>query len=260
MASRPRPLLRRLAPLLGAVLASLALAAPARGDEIFVLDSGTVLRGVPIREADGRIVVRLSGFGDDARVTLETSRIVRRFSTREPGPKGLRPPPVAAEDAPGEGQPAAVWTPPALVLDPVPPEEPELDEEGFFERLGRVLGMSVPPDANGRVALLVLVIMALMALVGLGARLVEVEGLTLGRTALLALLLAAILGANLLFEAETLRADRAVWALPLQAALWLVSARLLTRCEFSRAVLLLAFVLFGVLVGLFAAGAVLVSF
>ena len=79
------------------------------------------------------------------------------------------------------------------------------------------------------------------------------------RTAVMGVLLGALLMANVFADDYLLRADRAVWVLPLEALAWMTAALLVLRCGLGRAVLLLAFVLFSLGVVVFTAGAVLVT-
>jgi hypothetical protein len=258
-----RPLLA-----LAAVLVLLAAAGRrAAAEDVLVLDNGSVLRGVVVKETDKTIVLRMSGFIEDARVTVDVRRIVRRYVSIDKPTRTVMGAPVTPRSLPTDGP---FWTPGAEhVVEPVPGtgvgpyevhEEPDLHGEGFFDRLARVVDMSMPPDTTSRTVLAGLAFLGLLALVALGARIVEIEGLTLGRAALLTALLGACLAADVWFRGDLLRADRALWVLPVQAAAWLVAAGALLRCGPSRAVLLLAFVTFGTGVTVFTGGAVLVTF
>lgn len=254
---------------LAVLLASLVLAAlgarAARADEVFVLDNGMVLRGTALKESASEVVVRLSDFAEDARVTVEVARIVsRRAGTagrpqavpHEARPRFTDGPTTWDADVPRLD--GGTWARPALESEPL--EEPSVRHEGFFERLGRVALLAMPGDAPTRAVLLLLYLAALLALVGLGGRLLEIEGLNLPRAATLAAALGAMVLSDALYRDLLLRADRALWIVPCQAAAWLALAFGLLRCDLGKGVLLLAFLLFSLGVVAFAAGAVLVAF
>jgi hypothetical protein len=78
--------------------------------------------------------------------------------------------------------------------------------------------------------------------------------------AVLAVLLGGILGADVLWNREMLRADRAIWVLPVQGLGWLTAAMGILRESPGRVILLFAFVLFSLTVAMFTAGAILVSY
>jgi hypothetical protein len=256
--------------LRAAVVAGLlvVLGGAARADEIIVLDNGAVLRGDVVREDADHLEVSLAGFREEARVRVERSRIVERRSGRSPLPPRH---PLHADEA----SLPADWSARAKPVDPMPPiqvfgpgphagalpaEEPPAEHEAFFSRLVRVIRLSIPRDRTSRSALAVLLLMALVALVGMGGRLGEIETMGLVRTTLLAFFLGAILSANVFMQDVLLRADRAVWVLPLEALVWTLAALAVLRCGLGRAVLLLAFVMFSLGVVVFTAGAVLVTF
>lgn len=252
-------MLQRLLILAAFLLAALAGRARA-AEEVIVLDNGTVFRGHVISQRDGEIELRLSGFGRDATVTVAQSRIVSRFV------------PVRAEHKPDrEETPFSDWAGQARVVETdgertqagggaLPPEEPRARDEGFFERLGRVTRLSLPPALPGQLLIGLLLFVALFALVTLGGRLAEIESMGWIRTSALAMLLGGFLVADVLHHDALLRADRATWVLPAEGVVWLLVAGALLRCGFARTVLLFAFVLFSLAVMAFAAGAILVQF
>jgi hypothetical protein len=251
-----------LAALVGALLFG---AAPARADEVFVLDNGMVLRGTAMSESKEKVVLRLTDFPDDARITVETNRIV----SRRPGTvgKAVLPPPTPmsrATDVPN-GDYASVprltapgWKPTQVTLTPL--DDPLPQHESFAERLRRVALMAMPEDVVARGVIAVLFFVALLALVGLGGRLLEIEGLNLLRSSLLAGLLGAIILADFFCRDVLLRADSALWVLPAQAVSWLALTFAIVRCGIGKSVLLLAFMLFSLAVVTFTAGGVLVAF
>ena len=75
-------------PLFGLLLISLlsafAFVDVAEADEIFVLKGGTVVRGYVMREEDDKLVIRLTGFAESGRVTIEKSQVVERYVARDP--------------------------------------------------------------------------------------------------------------------------------------------------------------------------------
>jgi hypothetical protein len=242
-----------------------AWAGVAQADEVFELDNGMVLRGTPVKETGTQVVLKLSGFSDEARITVETARIVhRRPGNRGPGMGPAETTLARATDAPTSGTSdvprmgTRTWVPPSLEDDTL--EEPEVHHEGFFERLRRVALMAMPGDVGTRSALGALFFAALLALVGLGGRLLEIEGLNLPRALVLAGTLGLVVLSDTLYRETLLRADRALWIVPMQAAAWLGLTLALTRCGLGKAVLLLAFLLFSLSVVSFTAGSVLISF
>jgi hypothetical protein len=256
-----RPVLL-LALLLGALVCG---ASAARADEVFVLDNGMVLRGTAMNENEKVVVLRLTDFPDDARITVELSRIV----TRRPGNVGKPVVPAPsllsrATDVP-YGDPGTVprltgpgWNPTHVQLAPL--EEAAPQHESFTERLRRVALMAMPEDVLGRSVIAVLFFVALLALVGLGGRLLEIEGLNFLRSAVLAGLLGALILADFFYRDVLLRADAALWVVPAQALSWLALTFALVRCGVGKSVLLLAFMLFSLAVVTFTAGGVLVAF
>lgn len=241
------------------LLASLAL--PAAAEEVFVLDNGEVLRGWVVREDEKVVHVRLSGFMGEARIQIPAERVVRRFLSVEK--TSDRPETPDPDDWARTAQHVAS-VPEVVVHDStllaIPAEEPSLKDEGFFRRMARVIVLSLPKDVAGRFILGLLVFGALLALVALSARVAEIDTIGGASATALALLLGGFLAVDVWMHQEVLRADRAVWIVPLQGVLWLAAAWAFTRCGFARAVLLFAFVLFSLAVVLFIAGAILVSF
>jgi hypothetical protein len=248
---------RLLLPLAAALLAILA-ARPASAEEVVILDTGAVLRGMVVRETEDQIVLRLSGFAHEASVTVQRARIVRRF--------------VAVERA-GATSPATSLAPevdpifdttPSYEIKSLPtfadPVEPPPSRESFFQRLARVVVMAIPTDPAGRASLTVLFLVALLTVVGMGGRIADIETMGIGRATILAAVLGAILVADVLYYPELLRADRAPWVLLGQGALWLGAAAATLRVGFGRTVLLFAFVLFSLTLVVFTAGAILMSF
>ena len=256
---------RALAVLVLLLAGTVALALPARADEVFVLDNGMVLRGTATKETDREVVVRLSGFSDEARVTVELARIVsRRAGTAGRGMSAtpearLRPtdgPSGSDTDVPRLEGPA--WVRPGLENEPL--EEPGVKHEDYFERLRRVALLAMPGDRPTQAVLGLLYFAALLALVGLGSRLLEIEGVNLARASILATVLGVMVLADAIYRDDLLRADRALWMVPSQALAWLGLAFGLLRCDWAKGILLLAFLLFSLSVVAFAAGSVLVSF
>jgi hypothetical protein len=247
--------------LLAAALLGTA-AATAWADELVVLDNGSVLKGAVVRETKDDLVLRLSGFDHEAQVTIAKSRITRRHDLGDTGSRTTLLPVNPGEEA--TPAPTVAVLPPSHERTHAiePPRrfeveiEPSLESEGFFERLARVAARAIPQDPVGQTTLAALFVIALMAVVGMGGRMAEIETLTLPRSILLSLLLGAMLVADVLARGEMLRADRALWILPGQAALWLGVAALVLRENLGRIVLLFAFVLFSILTS----GAILVAF
>jgi hypothetical protein len=255
----------RIALLPLVVLLALFAAAPAaRADEVFVLDNGMVLRGTAMSETDKQVVLKLTDFPDDARITVETSRIVNR----RPGNIGKPEVPLATAIARATDSPhgdvssiprlSGTWKPTSLEIEPL--EDITPPHESFVERLQRVTLMAMPQELAGRLILGGLFFVALLALVGLGGRLLEIEGLNLPRSAVLAAVLGGMVVADTIFRDVLLRADAAIWVVPAQVVAWLGLVFATLHCGFSKSVLLLAFMLFSLAVVTFTAGAVLVAF
>lgn len=270
----PRSTLVRsaLATLLAVFAAFVALAPRAQAEDAFVLDNGAVLRGTVLREDDKEIVFKLEGIGRDGRVTIEKSRIAQRFVTKDPHG------PVVASKAPGaagrtaEGEPAIVRYLPAtgvhaptdlapmlVRMSPLPDEEPAAKEENFFERTARRAILAFPKSPAMRSALVALAIALLLALVEIGGRMVDIDGLSLGKSTTLALLLGLLITLDVLSADTLLRADRAPLIILAELLAWIGCAAGILRCGVASAVQLLAFVLFsGALVAL-VTGALLVT-
>jgi hypothetical protein len=259
-------LVRRI-PLLVLVVAGLLAAAPrsARAEELFVLDNGTVFRGEVLRETEDELVVKLAGFGRDARVTLEKKRIVRRSVTRyTSGPLAVPTPTETVREPEEAGERPSLDARPTWIetssAEREPVVEPPIHGENFFQRLARVAVLGLPKEPAGRVVLGALLLIALLAIVGMGGRMAEIETLSLGRATFLAALLGAALAADVFWHSHLLRADRALWVLPSQGFAWLAAAVATLRENVGRVVLLFAFVLFSVAIVVFSAGAILVTF
>lgn len=259
-------MLRTLSSLAVVLLLTCVAVTAARADEVFVLDNGMVLRGTALKESPAGVVIRLADFVEDARVTVEPSRIVRRFTSGTSG-RSTAPVPAMqwATDAPEyASQPPVTVAPSSAfhpsVAPPLPLEEPAPTQEGFFERALRLALMALPAQQGARVALTGLAFLALTVLVMLGGGLLEIEGLTLLRAGLVACAFGAFVLVNMLAADELLRADRAVWALPVQGAACCLLTWGTLRCSPTQVVLLLAFLGFSLSVLIFTAGAVLLSF
>jgi hypothetical protein len=252
------------------VLGAVCLAVGVASAEILILDNGTVLKGQVVKEGGSEVVLQLDGFRGEARVTVERRRIVQRLRLESDNPRGtasrsLVPEPVETAstgarevDEPVEetAEAAPRWQGPSEE----PASEPPMHREGFFQRLARVAIVGMPQDPVGRATLVVLVLIGLLALIGLGARIAEVETLSFVRAVILSILLGAILGADAVWSQELLRADRAIWVLPLQGIAWSAAAMGILRENAGRVILLFAFVLFSLTVAVFTAGAILVSY
>jgi hypothetical protein len=126
--------------------------------------------------------------------------------------------------------------------------------------MARVTVLALPSDPLAQFIVALLLYVAILALVGMGMRLAEIDSMGLLRNGLTALVLAGLLAADVYFHAELLRADRAILVLPAEGVGWMLSASFLLRCGFARSVLLFAFVLFSLALVVFAAGAILVTF
>jgi hypothetical protein len=264
------PMLRALVPprfalaVLGALLALVAFARPAAAEEAIVLDNGTVLRGYVVHEDDTTILFKLAGVGTDNRLKIERKHVIQRFVTVDPAKwstltkrsiPGADPLPEPVDLAPSE-EPA----PPVLASlpPPLPAEEPDVQQESFFSRIGRRAVLAFPNDATSRALLATLGVLLLLCLVALGGRMADVQGLTLGKSTALGLLLGALLTIDVLFADTLLRADHAIVFLPLELLAWVSCAAMIVRCGFGRAFTLLAFVLFSGALVTFSAGATLV--
>jgi hypothetical protein len=257
--------MRRTLPLiLALVLIALTASPAAAGEEVFVLDNGMVLRGYEVRnDADG-LVVRLSDFAGDARVTVAASRIVRRYGVRD----GVLGPSVApamrfatdgvapVQPLPLEGLPAArpyVQVPVAVA----PLEHADAPRTTLGERAERLLDLARPRTPGG-VALAALGLWALLfGLVWVGERLLEFTGLKWRKALVLSGVLAAGATALLLVPSSTLGPDRAWWMPPTLALVCLLLSWRVLRCGLKPAVLLTGFLGFCLSTAGFAAVAVL---
>jgi hypothetical protein len=259
--------LRTLSSLAVVLLLTCVASRAARADEVFVLDNGMVLRGTALKQTEAGVVIRLADFAEDARVTVEPSRIVRRFASSTSGRSTAPPSAMSrATDRPGAfDAPTAATSLPSTgfvpsVAPPLPLEEPAPQQESFFARSFRLALLALPSQSGPRAALTGLVFLAIAVLVLLGGGLLEIEGLTMLRATLVASAFGGFLLADLLAADELLRADRAVWVLPLQAGAWSLFTWVTVRCSPAKVVLLLAFLGFSMCVLVFTAGAVLLSF
>ncbi len=258
---------RGLALLLAALLLALLLAPAVRAEEAVVLDNGTVLRGSVIREDVTTIQLKLSGVGRDNRVTVEKDRIVQRFTTAtatgtSPSPVGrtepFRPPPAEPIDPRGP-VPLVAGLPRSVDAPLLPEEEPLARQESVFDRIGRRALMSFPSAPLARAFLAALGVVLLLCLVGLGAKMADIKGLTLANGTLLALLLGMLLTVTVLWADPLLRADLAALWLPIALLAWTGCAAAILKCRLGRSFVLLAFVLFAGLLTTFSAGVVLIA-
>lgn len=272
-ASAPVRVASALLSVVVAVLVGLVFGRSACAEEALVLDNGAILRGNVVREDPKVLVFQLSGTGADSRVNVERRRIVQRFVTVDPKaglPGGqLVPAEVPLEAAPSEvpkdgefllaslpGRPPVTQ---ARRAPPLPEEEPSAHQENFFERTGRRSVLAFPRDPAARAFLASLGLIVLLCLVGLGGRMADVDGLTLGRSTMLSLLLGGLILLNVLWADTLLRADRAPVLVPLQLLAWMGCAAGILRCGFARAFTLLGFVIFAGALVSFTAAVVLVS-
>jgi hypothetical protein len=256
---------RWLLALCGAILAALALAPRAAAEEAIVLYNGTVLRGNVVSEDDTTIHFRLAGMSSDNRLAIERKHVTHRFVTVDPekwaaltkrsvAGREPQPEPVDLSLLPSAAPLAAM----ATATPPLPAEEPEATEESFFSRIGRRATLAFPSDPTSRALLATLGVMLLLCLVALGGRMADVQGLTLGKSTGLGLLLGFLLTIDILWADTLLRADYAVVFVPLQLLAWVSCAAVIIRCGFGRAFTLLAFVLFSGALVTFSAGSMLV--
>jgi hypothetical protein len=267
---RSRPLL-----LLAVSILVLAAWRPACAEEALVLENGTVLRGTVVREDEQTLLVRLSGLGVESKITVARDRIVQRFATNDPRRAAAVPPriermrsgePPIPRTLSGPGIPLVrtANSPPASAVDVTSTIEPIFDEpfanqESFFERTARRAMLAFPGEPASRAVIAALALIVLLALVALGGKMADIQGLTLGRSTLLAVLLGTIVTVDCVWAETLLRADHAVVILPLELLGWVACAASSVRCGIGRSVLLLAFVIFSGVLATFSAGAVLVS-
>lgn len=275
MVSRFAPSRFVLAVLVATLVAVVSLAGSARAEEAVILDNGAVLRGSVVREDAKEVVFRLDGIGRDSRVTIEKSRIAQRFVTKDsktPLRVDAKAFPESSSDEPVGGEPflasdlPSVGTHGALVPAPMlartatlPDEEPTAAGEDFFHRSARRALLAFPKSPALRAALVALAIALLLALVEIGGRMVEIDGLTLGKSTTLALLLGLLVSIDALAAETLLRADRAPVLIIAELLAWVGCAAGVLRSGIAAAFQLLAFVLFsGALVAL-VTGALLVT-
>lgn len=265
-------------PLLVLALLMLALASPARAeettsahtDEIFVLDNEYVVRGRVVRETEDKLVVRLSGLLERNTVTLRRSEIRKRYLQEDHGAAPIKR--VRDVDAPVRATfdgPVAAPRTTRFEVDgqtarsdtkrTLPADEPELEREGFGARLVRVTRLAFPASLEGRLLVGFLALLALSVLVGGGARMLGMKALSLHASTTLGFLLGLFLLGDILLHEEMLRADRALWVLPLQTGIWIATARALLDAPLSRIVPLFSMVLFASTCFVFLTGSLLVS-
>lgn len=258
---------RALGLLLGALVLALVTASGASAEEAVVLDNGTVLRGSVIREDVTTIQLKLSGVGRDNRVTVEKDRIVQRFTTatapkppdRAPAPSDGGRPFASDPTDPRAPVPLVAGLPRSLEAPYLPEEEPLARQESIFDRIGRRALMSFPSAPLARAFLAGLGVVLLLCLVGLGAKMADIKGLTLANGTVLALLLGALLTITVLWADPLLRADLAALWLPIALLAWTGCAASILKCRLGRSFVLLAFVLFAGLLTSFSAGVVLIA-
>lgn len=232
----------------------------ARAEEGFVLDNGAVLRGTVVREDDKEIVFRLTGVGRVNHVTIEKSRITQRFVTvdsKATRPEDRDPLPAPALASPAVRTVASVLPPVHVSArpPPMPEEEPDAKEEDFFRRTARRAMLAFPRSPGYRAALAALAIALLLSLVEIGGRMVNIEGLTLGKSTTLALLLGLLLAIDAVAADSLLLADRAPFLIVVELLAWVGCAAGVLRCGIGRALQFFAFVVFsGALVVLVTAG------
>ncbi|HVG92884.1 MAG TPA: hypothetical protein VND21_00435 [Planctomycetota bacterium] len=258
--------------LLVALVAAVALliaAVRADAEEAFVLDNGSVLRGVVLRDDGAALEIRLSGRGMRGTVMVERTRIVQRFVTqdpearvasRTPAPEGpyVRPAPSAEHATPPPPAPAEP-TAPLLAAVPSAHAVPTLAEERFVDRFLRRASSAVPAGPGPRAFLVGMALAVLTALVALGARMAEIDDATLGRCTVVAFLLGAVVGFSATSAGSVLRADVAPLAVPVALLVWAGLASAVFRCGFGRAFTLLAFVLLAGSLVVFTAGVVITA-
>jgi len=261
------------------VFACVLAASPAEADEVFVLDNGYTVRGFVVREDAERVVVRLAGFAEENRITLQPSEIKRRYKNVPPKPlrrtldEDFEPPIGDVKLGLSSGPPRTVQytdLPPAPRDDlgrsatrglsgRVPDTNPSLRSESYFGRLYRVSILALPPSLEGRLLLGVLLLTVLSVMVAGGTRLLGMRAPSMHASTTLGLLLGIFLVGDIFLSSEVLRADRALWLLPLQAVIWLGAARATLDAPLARTIPLFALVLFASTCFVFATGSLLVS-
>lgn len=245
-------------------IGALAWSAPlASADEIFELENGVVLKGYVMREEGDEITIRLTGFARPSTVTVDKSRVRRRYAANLPtsSTSKLAPPVFIPKPADGSGIQASV-RPPELdeeALPEIPENEPDIEDESFVGRFLRLAKVGLPETSHGKATIALLLAIVLIVLIQGGARLADLDDVSFLSTALLAVLLGGFLAADLLQHEALLRADRALWVLPAQALVWVVGARVLMGGSFGRSVLVFAFTLVSLATVVFATGAVFVA-
>ncbi len=265
------PLLRaaRAALWLAVALLGLFLAVPVHAEEAVVLDNGTVLRGSVVREDVTTIQLRLAGIGRENRVTIEKDRIVQRFMTADerktPAPAstsgdGRKPFVAEPDEAASHGPVPLVAGLPRITEPPrLPDEEPLARQESVFQRMGRRALLAFPAAPLPRAFIAALGVLLLCCLVGLGAKMADIKGLTLAKGTALALLLGVLLSLTVLWADPLLRADLAAFWIPIALLSWTGCAAAILKCRLGRSFVLLAFVLFAGLLTTFSAGVVLIT-
>ncbi|MDJ0975770.1 MAG: hypothetical protein QNJ98_15015 [Planctomycetota bacterium] len=245
-------------------LGALAWSAPdASADEIFELENGVILKGYVMREEGDEITIRLTGFAKPSTVTVTKNRVRKRYAADLPTTSSSKlAPPVYPTKTPGSGGIQASVRPPDLDEDPLselPADEPDIEDETFVGRFLRLAEVGLPETPHGKATIALLLLVVLMVLINGGARLADVDDLSFLSTLLLAGLLGGFLIADLLQYETLLRADRAIWVLPVQAVTWTVAARLLLGGSIGRSMLVFAFTIVSLLTVVFATGAVFVA-
>lgn len=251
--------------LLACCLLFLCLGSYAEAEEIFELENGVVVRGYVMREDGDRLTIRLAGFPEPSSVTVERAQIAKRYDAGQRPVAGATQPRaayVARSDPLPRPEPLTRTTARGVPDTPEPVAEESsrpMREENFVERFVRITRISIPDTVHSRVTLSLLLVVVLMMLISVGARMLDMDGVSLVNAAILAVLMAAAAVANVLHYDELLRADRALWLIPLEVLGWTGAARVLLGWPLPRAILLFTFVLVSLGVVVFAMGAVLVT-
>ena len=265
--------MHRLLPLLCLLAGFLLPAVPAWAEEVFILENGNVMRGRVVSENEEQIILRLSGFAEENRITIRPSEVVRRFLNVDPKRQAkLR---AAAQEeeitlafqpeAPRDGVPKTTLIAPDLMAlrdrdaAGLPQGDVPMASEDFFSRLQRVSIASTPASLEGRLLLGLLLFVVMTVLVAGGARLLGMRATSLHASSSLGLLLGVFLVSDFLFSDALLRADRTLWVVPLQVVIWLGVARSTLDAPIIRTVPLFALVLFASMCFAFATGSLLVS-
>ncbi len=242
------------------------LAAEAEADEVFELRGGVVVRGYVMRESADTLTIRLTGFTQPTTVTVKRLNVVRRYANGQSPPAPT--PKSAVERSPTETASARSVRPGQLRLSRSfragSAEERtssylSIDDETFLERFIRLAKVAIPNNLHSRLSVGFLLILITTLMVGAGTRLADIEAPSFGGTVICGLLFAGVFAADALLYNQLLRADRAIWVVPLQVVGWIGAARLLLGGSVPRAMLLFAFVLVSLLTVIFATGAVFVT-